>query len=187
MKVLFLPDYSEANAYKRELSSALGELDVSAPGGAFAVRGNIEPPRWPEIFAGLPVTPVTQTQSFEAAGLRVTCLSERDSFDPSLVLAGDEDDRFHVVLGHSPNFALGRVEADLLVAGHTHGGQVQVPLVGPLVTLSKVPRRWAAGLTDLPGGGRLLVSRGVGMEGGGAPRLRFFCRPELVVIDLAPE
>jgi len=92
-----------------------------------------------------------------------------------------------VVLGHSPNFALGRIEADLLVAGHTHGGQVRVPLVGPLVTLSKVPRRWAAGLTDLPGGGRLLVSRGVGMEGGSAPRLRLFCRPELVVIDLAPE
>jgi len=107
--------------------------------------------------------------------------------DPSLEVPGADPDRFHVVLGHSPNFALGRIEADLLVAGHTHGGQVRVPLVGPLVTLSKVPRRWAAGLTDLPGGGRLLVSRGVGMEGGSAPRLRLFCRPELVVIDLAPE
>jgi hypothetical protein len=98
-----------------------------------------------------------------------------------------ESDRFHLVLGHSPNFALGRVEADLLVAGHTHGGQVRLPLVGPLITLSAVPRSWAAGLTELPGGGQLLVSRGLGMERAGAPRLRFLCRPELVVIDLIPD
>lgn len=190
--VLLAGDYlqtrgGEWEQLRGDLNHALGELGVSAPGGVFAVQGNIDPARWPEIFAGLPVTAVKQTQSFESAGLRVTCLSERDSFDPSLEVAGDDAGRFHVVLGHSPNFALGRIEADLLVAGHTHGGQVQVPLVGPLITLSKVPRRWAVGLTDLPDGGRLLVSRGIGLEGGGAPRIRFFCRPELVVIDLAPE
>ncbi len=45
----------------------------------------------------------------------------------------------------------------------------------------------AAGLTDLPGGGKLLVSRGIGMERGYAPPMRFLCRPELMVIDLTPE
>ncbi len=83
-------------------------------------------------------------------------------------------------------FALGSVPADLLIAGHTHGGQVRLPLIGAIMTLSRIPRRWAAGLTDLPGGGRLLVSRGTGMERANAPRLRFLCRPELVVIDLTP-
>ena len=42
-------------------------------------------------------------------------------------------------------------------------------------------------MTDLPGGAKLFVSRGVGMECGHAPRLRFLCRPELAVIDLVPE
>ena len=86
-----------------------------------------------------------------------------------------------------PNFALGQVQADLLVAGHTHGGQVQLPLIGPMVVNCRIPHRWAAGFTDLRGGGKLLVSRGIGMERGYAPRLRFLCRPELVVIDLTPE
>jgi hypothetical protein len=190
--ILFAGDYlqAEGTSWERlrdELNGCLRELGLSAPCGAFAVRGNIDPGRWPGIFAGLPVTAVETTRSFELERLRLTCLSERDSFDPSLELLGGDSGRFHVVLGHCPNFALGRIEADLLVAGHTHGGQVQVPLVGPLVTLSQVPRGWAAGLTELPSGARLLVSRGVGMEGGGAPRLRFFCRPELVVLDLVPE
>jgi hypothetical protein len=57
-------------------------------------------------------------------------------------------------------------------------------VVGALMTLSRIPRRWAAGLTELPGGRWLLVSRGTGMERGNAPRLRFLCRPDLVVIDL---
>jgi predicted MPP superfamily phosphohydrolase len=78
------------------------------------------------------------------------------------------------------------VEADLLIAGHTHGGQVRLPGIGPLITLSRVRRSWAAGLTDIGRGRQLLVSRGIGMERGRAPRLRFLCRPELVVLELAP-
>jgi uncharacterized protein len=73
------------------------------------------------------------------------------------------------------------------VAGHTHGGQVRIPFIGPLATLSAVPRSWAAGITDLPSGGKLFVSRGIGMERGNAPRMRFCCRPELAVIDLVPQ
>jgi hypothetical protein len=97
------------------------------------------------------------------------------------------EDRFHIVLGHSPNFSLGPVDADLLIAGHTHGGQVQLPLIGPLLTLSHVPRSWASGVTEIALGKTMVVSRGIGMERGAAPRLRFLCRPELVVVDLLPE
>ena len=70
------------------------------------------------------------------------------------------------------------------MAGHTHGGQVQVPGFGPVVTFSRVPAEWADGVTSLSGGRTLVVSRGIGMERSYAPRLRFFCRPEIVVIDL---
>jgi predicted MPP superfamily phosphohydrolase len=98
-----------------------------------------------------------------------------------------ETDEFHIVVAHAPDFALGYAPADLLVAGHTHGGQVQAPFIGPLLTLSRVPRNWAAGgLIGLDGDRHLVVSRGIGMERGWAPRLRFLCPPQLVVIDLKP-
>ena len=94
--------------------------------------------------------------------------------------------RFTIILGHNPNFSLKRPKADLYLAGHTHGGQVQLPFIGPLITLSDVPKEQAHGRSDLPDGTTLIVSRGIGMERYDAPRLRFFCPPEIVVIDLIP-
>ena len=90
-------------------------------------------------------------------------------------------------MGHTPDFSLGQVEAELLIAGHTHGGQVQLPFLGPLFTLSQVPRSWASGVTLIAPDRHLIVSRGVGMERGNAPRMRFLCRPELLIIDLVPD
>jgi len=170
-----------------EFNSFLRRIHFAAPAGVFAVRGNVDGNDWGELFAGLPITAVDTTRSFDVAGLRLTCLSCGDSFHPTLELRSNDPHRFHLALGHCPNFALGAVEADLLLAGHTHGGQVRLPFLGPVMTHCAVPRDWAAGLTELPGGNRLLVSRGVGMERAYAPRLRLLCRPELVVVDLVPE
>jgi hypothetical protein len=74
----------------------------------------------------------------------------------------------------------------LLIAGHTHGGQIQVPGIGPLATASAVPRLIAAGGLSTHKGQRIYVSRGVGMERKWAPPLRLNCRPELAVLDLVP-
>jgi predicted MPP superfamily phosphohydrolase len=93
---------------------------------------------------------------------------------------------FHLVFGHAPDFALHAAPADLLVAGHTHGGQVRLPVIGPLLTFSRVPRAWASGVTRLGHDRTLVVSRGIGLERGHAPRLRFLCRPELVFLRLTP-
>jgi predicted MPP superfamily phosphohydrolase len=182
----------------QETNRLFKALDFQAPEGVYAVKGNIDyfyP--WTLIFTGLPVTTVNYTSTFDVAGIRLTCLSIYDSSNPRFQLreadgreheADDEaSDPFHIVLGHRPDYALGEVSADLLLAGHTHGGQVQLPFLGPIITMSRVPRDWASGITELPQGGRLLVSRGLGMERHGSPRLRFLCRPELVVIDLEPE
>jgi len=158
-----------------------------APMGTFAVRGNVDPPCWRDIFKETGVTVVDAKESFDLGALRLTCLAMYDSLNTSLEVANDEPDRFHLVLGHMPDFALGKIEADLLVTGHTHGGQVRIPGLGPVITHARIPNAWAAGLTELPGGGMLLVSRGIGMERDYAPPVRFLCRPELVVIDLVPE
>ncbi|MBK7642680.1 MAG: phosphohydrolase [Planctomycetes bacterium] len=76
---------------------------------------------------------------------------------------------------------------DLLVCGHTHGGQVQLPFFGPPFVLSQVPRSVGAGGLHEIGGHKLYVSRGIGWEHGHAPRVRFNCRPEVSLLTLVPE
>ena len=171
-------------AARDALQAHLRAIAFSAPLGVYAVQGNIERPRWTELFQGLPVTVFPVTGTLDREELSITGLDLEDSFNETLEIAPSR--RFHIVVGHGPDFALGNIQADLLVAGHTHGGQVVLPLIGPLITLSKVPRSWAAGTTHLPGDRTLVVSRGIGMERAHAPRLRFLCRPEIVVIEVTP-
>lgn len=106
---------------------------------------------------------------------------------------------------------------DLYLAGHTHGGQVRLPFYGALITFSEFGKQYemgrytlagpeaaggdaegyaAAGGPDsaatLPAGEQagsttLYVSRGLGLEGLGLPRIRFLCPPEIVVVELGPQ
>ncbi|HEV7226187.1 MAG TPA: metallophosphoesterase [Pirellulales bacterium] len=169
---------------RSKLRAIFKNLDFRAPLGVYAVGGNADLPDWPEIFVDTPITTIEATESFDLGQVVVTGLSVKDSFSAATRLG--PSDKFQIVVGHYPNYALGTIAADLLVAGHTHGGQVQVPWLGPIMTLSLVPRRWASGTTRLEGGRTLIVSRGIGMERGFAPRLRFLCRPQLVIVDLVP-
>ncbi len=168
-----------------EFRALLLELSFGAPLGAYAVQGNVDASDWTDSFEGTGVVAMTRTQTIELGDLSITGLSMRDSFDPRASVGPSEG--FHVAFGHSPDFALGDVRADLLVAGHTHGGQVRLPGLGPILTFSKIPRAWAAGTTRLPDGRTLVVSRGIGHERGPAPRLRFLCRPELALVRIVPE
>jgi predicted MPP superfamily phosphohydrolase len=97
-------------------------------------------------------------------------------------------DDLRILCAHLPDAALalppgGRV--DLVVAGHTHGGQVRLPWVGPLITLSTVPRAVAGGGLHELNGVPIYVSRGIGHEQGDAPRIRFNCPPEVSLLTLA--
>jgi len=166
------------------LNRLIIEADLSPLLGSVAVRGNVERNGWAGIFQGLEVILVEVTQTFDLGPLVITGLDLLDSENPALDIPGKE--KYHIVLGHSPNYSLGEIEGDLLLAGHTHGGQVQLPGIGPIMTLSVVPRSWASGLTEIHPGQLLLVSRGIGLERGHAPRLRFLCHPELIIIDLLP-
>jgi uncharacterized protein len=97
-------------------------------------------------------------------------------------------DALTIFLYHYPDEAdaVSKAGIDLYCAGHTHGGQVSLPWYGALVTLSKYGKKYEAGLYRV-GKTWLYVNRGIGMEGGHAPRVRFWSRPEVTVIDFVPE
>lgn len=93
----------------------------------------------------------------------------------------------HLALVHAPEpRALDRFEAsgfDLLLCGHTHGGQLRVPGVGALVTNCGLDRARARGLSRY-GRAWLHVSAGLGTSPY-AP-VRFACRPEASLLTLTP-
>jgi predicted MPP superfamily phosphohydrolase len=94
-------------------------------------------------------------------------------------------DAFGLAVVHSPDPApeLAALGYDLVVAGHTHGGQIRLPLVGALVTNCSVPTRLARGLARL-GRSYLHVSPGLGTSKY-AP-FRLLCRPEATLLELGP-
>jgi len=95
------------------------------------------------------------------------------------------DDAAAIGLVHSPEVVSEWSLAgyDLVLAGHTHGGQVCLPGYGALVTNSSLPARMAAGLSRV-GGTWLHVSPGLG-TGRFAP-VRLARRPEATLLNLRP-
>ena len=120
------------------------------------------------------------------AGLNLPYWESQAVLDEIERAPGDGDVR--IVLGHRPDVVTRLPEptrVDLVVAGHTHGGQLQLPLVGPLFTASKLPRDvGGGGLHEVGEGRRVFVSRGVGVERGQAPRMRFLAPPEVALLTL---
>jgi predicted MPP superfamily phosphohydrolase len=164
-----------------------------APLGVFATLGNCdEPERVRRICRGTNVV-VLEDEVVERsfAGRRV--LVGGAAADPrgarAFVEAFDTRaaDELRILAAHFPDVVLGldaEPGIDLVVSGHTHGGQVRIPLLGPPLTLSAVPRRVAAGGLHTIDGRLLYVSRGVGCERAAAPRLRLFCPPEVSLLSL---
>ena len=90
-------------------------------------------------------------------------------------------DEARVLLVHNPDFVelLPEGRLDLVLAGHTHGGQVRLPGIGAPIVPSCHGQKYVAGWT--PGPPPVYVSRGVGLI---APAVRLNCRPELAVLRL---
>jgi predicted MPP superfamily phosphohydrolase len=98
---------------------------------------------------------------------------------------GIDPKRYNIFVYHTPDLIpeAAAVGFDLYLCGHTHGGQVRLPFYGALITFSKYGKRYEMGYYR-EGNMDAYVNRGLGMEGGVAPRVRFLARPEIAVIDI---
>ncbi|MFA6447174.1 MAG: metallophosphoesterase [Patescibacteria group bacterium] len=86
-----------------------------------------------------------------------------------------------LILAHSPDSALCLKEGSgLVLCGHTHGGQIRLPLFGCISIPSKLGRRADQG-TKIIDGVKLLISRGLGVVG---PPVRLLCPPEILFLEI---
>jgi predicted MPP superfamily phosphohydrolase len=179
----------------RDFAALLRREGLRAPLGFFAVSGDVDPEGWEQSFTGTGATildnrsttiPLPGGRRLALIGLDVTTSLGREADRVTELVEAAKPEDLCLVMGHHPDFVTtlaGPRRIDLALAGHTHGGQVVVPGFGPPLTLSRLPRRYAGGLNDYQGI-PLLVCRGSGMERGLAPQIRFFCPPEICVIEV---
>jgi hypothetical protein len=168
----------------------MSRLAAVAP--TYAVRGNWEWDRFRDIdlYAGTGVTElITRVQPVNIRGATLYLVGVAwPDWPPATPLQNiPPPGALTVMMYHTPDLALQvPIKTDLLLVGHTHGGQIALPFYGALVTLCRGGKRFERGMYDL-GGPMMHVSRGIGMEGGYVPRVRFFSRPDVSLIELAPK
>jgi predicted MPP superfamily phosphohydrolase len=187
--------YTQDITAQRQAREMLSQLQ--APGGVYAITGSPSVDS-PEVLArlldGLEITWLRDQVAvlnwhgcrLHIAGVECSDDIEADEAKLSRMLDGRADDAFTLLLYHTPDVMPAAVRAgvDLYLAGHTHGGQLRLPFYGALVTASFHGKRYEMGWYNEERTS-LYVSRGVGMEGKGAPRARFLCPPEVVLFTLA--
>ena len=193
-------DYYDVPAYEalRTLMVEIGAL--APPLGVYACLGNVDQPEITAVLlAGTGVQLLDDTAvTLPWAGRRVQFIGARTTrghrwlvdlphFTAALAVAATQGPAdLRVLLYHTPDLAPQAAAAgiDLYFCGHTHGGQIRVPIIGALRTGSRFGRRYVMGLHRLANGGYLHTSRGAGFEGMALPRVRVLCPPEVAVFDV---
>lgn len=184
----FIFNHEEQVAYLEPLSQ------LSAPLGVYAVTGNHDYSYGSEVLVKAMI---------EDSGL--TLLENEfvkvEVADTSLVIAGVSDIWFEgdlnetlsglhadeqvLLLSHNPDAILEEVTsvADFIVSGHTHGGQIRLPFIGPVPPLpTELGRTFDKGLFQYSEIQQLFITSGVGETG---PRARLFNPPEINIISLS--
>lgn len=172
----------------------LGALEcLRAPRGVYAVPGNhdhiVGIETWHHDVAEHPVVEdlTNRAVMHDVGGARL-CVAGVDDLSmgrPDLgVLPPPETRDFTLLLAHDPDQAerarRGYDAVDLIVSGHTHGGQVRLPFVGALRNPAEREDLYDEGLRRRPWT-QVYTSRGVGTV---HLPVRFLCRPEVAVLEL---
>ena len=172
----------------RTVAAILG--DLRAPLGSFAVLGNHDYTYGAQdVQAALQANGITvladerRQLAFENAPFELIGLPDARVERPpaQALLSALPHDRPTIVLAHDPVwFANIPAGPYLALAGHTHGGQICVPGIGPLRNSSRAPLRWSYGLVE-EGGRRMYVTSGIGTS---LLPLRIRVPPEIVLIEV---
>jgi len=122
----------------------------------------------------------------ERDGARLRIWGVGDLWEDRQDIQGSREDGYSgplIIVSHNPDYveSLPPGSADLVLCGHTHGGQVVLPFFGAPMLPSYYGQKYRSGLVR-NGETTVYVSRGVGV---GSPPVRFNCRPELPLITLA--
>lgn len=177
----------EAQAGARDF---LARLD--APLGVYAVTGSPVvdiASIVPGVFRELPIRWLNDEVvsiawhggEIQLLGIRCTRNLERDARALQRLSKETSDSATTILLYHTPDL-MPDVEGlgiDLYLAGHTHGGQLRLPFYGAIFTSSRWGKRYEMGCYEAQST-TLYVSRGLGVEGLGAPRARFLAPPEII-------
>lgn len=171
---------------------------IHAPCGVYATLGSppVDPRNTtPSLFDGLnnirllrdEVAVLDLGEGRTLALLGMDCEHDLDidaeAFKKLVQLAPADSSR--VLLYHSPELMpqVQQYPVDLYLCGHTHGGQVRVPGYGAILTSSALGKQYEMG-PYVENNTTLYISRGIGLEGLSAPRMRLFCPPEIILFTL---
>ena len=138
------------------------------------VRHRLKSAGWNDV-AGSVVTMIHQGHSLAIGGTELPWMGEHPDFTSA------PDDAFRLLLSHTPdNLSWAKNQRiDLMLSGHNHGGQVVLPVVGPVYSPSLSGCRYSAG-AFLEDPTLLYVTRGIS----GRHPLRWRCPPELTKLVL---
>ena len=189
--IVFTGDSINSPSGLQIFTALLKRLVSVAP--TFVVRGNWDVLFWGDIplFQGTGVHELDGTAErldVQGVSIWIAGLAYGNEANLRQTLRPIPAEKFTLLLYHTPDLIedVAREPVDLYCAGHIHGGQVALPLYGALLTLSRFDKKYEAGLYREKDTA-LYVNRGIGMEGGGAPRVRFWSRPEVTVIDIVAQ
>lgn len=179
-------------SFKRHipLMAELLASQLTAPDGVWAVLGNHD--YWADadgVVAAMTSRGVrflnnqNITVSRGDARIHVVGMDEvyRGKLDVQAAFRGCAEDVPRIAVTHHPDAIdqLSDRRIDLLLCGHTHGGQIRLPVLGAIIVPSVHETLYAAGFSRL---GKCLMYVGRGL--GSVPPIRILCRPELPIFRL---
>jgi len=178
-------DVVDSDRHHRWIVPLLGRLRWNV--GAFAILGNHD--SWRDVTlirrrlrrVGMTVLD-NRWQQIDVRGQpMIVAGHEGPWFTPEPDLGNCPDDVFRLLLSHTPDhIAWARKrKIDLMLAGHVHGGQIRLPLLGSVFVPSRYSRKYDCG-TFYESPTVMHVGRGLA----GQHPLRFFCKPEVTRIVL---
>ena len=184
------------SAYRNPRAARLAEpcsdvlRDLRAAHGVWAILGNhdahSDPAHISEALSGAGINVLSNSSAaIERSGRRFWLAGLADvlagHWDLDAALRSTSPDEAVVLLVHEPDFAdrAAKYPIDLQLSGHSHGGQVRFPLIGP-VYLPRLAKKYPMGLRNV---GRLTLYTNVGIGTLYVP-VRWNCAPEITLFTL---